>query len=42
MVINDRFEQALGELLQIVQGRGAELAADRPEVARFAAELLRT
>lgn len=42
VVINDRFEQALGELLQIVQGRGAELAADRPEVARFAAELLRT
>ena len=42
VVINDRFEQALGELLQIVQGRGAELAADRPEVARFAAELLRS
>jgi guanylate kinase len=40
VVINDQFEQALTDLLAIVQERGAALAATRPEVARFAAELL--
>jgi guanylate kinase len=40
VVINDRFDQALGDLQAIVEGRGDELRAQRPEVARFAAELL--
>jgi guanylate kinase len=39
-VINDRFEQALSDLLAIVEDRGGHLIAQRPEVARFAAELL--
>jgi len=40
VVINDRFEQALADLLDIVQERGAAFAATRPEVAQFAAELV--
>lgn len=40
VVINDQFEQALDDLLAIVQERGSALAATRPEVARFAAALL--
>ena len=40
VVINDRFEQALSDLLAIVEERGGELAATRPQVARFAAGLL--
>jgi len=40
VVINDRFERALEDLLAIVQERGDALAAARPEVARLAAELL--
>jgi guanylate kinase len=40
VVINDQFEHALTDLLSIVQGRGGELLATRPEVARFAAGLL--
>ena len=40
VVINDRFEQALEDLLAIVQERGASLVANRPEVGRLAAELL--
>jgi guanylate kinase len=39
VVINDRFEQAVSDLLEVVQGRGKELSAGRPEVARFAAAL---
>jgi guanylate kinase len=35
VVINDRFEQALGDLQGIVEDRGAHLAAHRPEVVRF-------
>ena len=42
VVINDRFEQAVADLLAIVQGRGGALTASRPEVARFAAELLQS
>jgi guanylate kinase len=42
VVINDRFEQAVADLLAIVQDRGGALAASRPEVARFAAELLQS
>jgi guanylate kinase len=40
VVINDRFEQALEELLSIVHGGGDALSASRPEVARKVAELL--
>jgi guanylate kinase len=40
VVINDRFEQALSDLLAVVEERGDALAAHRPEVARFAAGLL--
>jgi guanylate kinase len=40
VVINDRFEQAVADLLAIVDDRGGALSAARPEVARFAAELL--
>lgn len=40
VVINDRFEQALSDLLAIVEERGGALAAGRPEVAHFAAGLL--
>jgi guanylate kinase len=42
VVINDRFEQAVADLLAIVQDRGGALTASRPEVARFAAELLQS
>jgi guanylate kinase len=41
VVINDRFEQALLDLLAIVAGHGERLVSTRPEVARFAAGLLR-
>jgi guanylate kinase len=40
VVINDQFEQALADLLDIVYDRGSRLAAQRPEVVRLAAELL--
>jgi len=40
VVINDRFDQALEDLVAIVEERGASLAADRPEVKRLAGELL--
>jgi guanylate kinase len=40
VVINDRFEQALADLQAIVEDRGGHLIAQRPEVARFAADLL--
>jgi hypothetical protein len=39
-VINDRFETALADLQAIVEGRGAHLVAQRPEVTHLAAELL--
>ena len=42
VVINDRFEQAVADLLAIIQDHGGALTAARPEVARFAAELLRS
>ena len=35
VVINDRFEQAVADLLAIVQERGDALAASRPQVARL-------
>ena len=43
VVVNDQFERAVADLLAIVQQRGEdELAATRPEVARFAAGLLKS
>ncbi len=41
VVVNDRFEQALEDLRAIVEDRGRPLLATRPEVAQFAAGLLR-
>jgi guanylate kinase len=40
VVINDRFDKALEDLRAVVEDRGGHLAAQRPEVARFAAGLL--
>jgi guanylate kinase len=40
VVINDRFEAALDDLLAIVEDQGSRLAAQSPEVARFVADLL--
>jgi guanylate kinase len=40
VVINDQFDQALADLLDIVHERGAPFAATRPEVATFATGLL--
>jgi len=31
-VVNDRFEQAVAELLAIIDGQGGSLRADRPEI----------
>jgi guanylate kinase len=42
VVVNDQFERAVADLLAVVQERGGEFAATRPEVARFAAELLKS
>jgi len=40
VVVNDRFEQAVGELQEIVLNRGENLRGKRPEIVRLAAELL--
>lgn len=40
VVVNDRFETALGELAAIVAGDGARLRADRAEIAALAVKLL--
>jgi guanylate kinase len=40
VVINDQFDKALEDLQAVVEDRGSHLAAQRPEVARFAAGLL--
>jgi len=40
VVINDRFEQALDDLLDIARDRGDRLFANRPEVVHLAGELL--
>jgi len=40
VVVNDRFERAVSDLHAIVEERGDEFAASRPEVARFAAGLI--
>ena len=39
VVVNDRFEQALEDLLSVVADRGERLASKNPQVARFAASL---
>jgi len=39
VVINDRFDTALADLQAIVDDRGGQLVAQRPEVARLAADL---
>lgn len=39
VVINDRFEEALADLQAIVNDRGGRLLAQRPQVARLAADL---
>jgi guanylate kinase len=41
VVINENFEQAVADLQAIVHGRGDALRAERPAVARLAADLLR-
>jgi guanylate kinase len=40
VVVNDDFGKAVDQLAQIVQGRGDELAARRPELARITGNLL--
>jgi guanylate kinase len=40
VVVNDRFEQALGDLQAIVENRGEAFRARRPEVERLTAEML--
>jgi guanylate kinase len=40
VVINDQFDAALEDLRAVVEDRGSHIAAQRPEVARFAAGLL--
>ena len=40
VVINDRFEQAVADLLDIVHGRGEHLIAARSEVAQLASRLI--
>lgn len=40
VVVNDQFERALGNLLAIVRQGGGEFASSRPELARFAMDLL--
>jgi guanylate kinase len=39
VVVNDKFDRALEDLQAIVENRGAHLKSERPEVARFAAQL---
>ena len=40
VVVNDRFPDALAALVTIINEKGEAFAATRPEVARFAADLL--
>jgi len=40
VVVNDRFEKAVGELQEIVLNRGDNLRGNRPEIVRLVAELL--
>jgi guanylate kinase len=40
VIVNDEFERARADLLEIVDGRGRALGRDRPGLAEFAASLL--
>jgi len=40
VVVNDDFERAVGELRRIIDGKGQDLKADRPELKPLLAELL--
>lgn len=40
VVVNDKFEAAIAELLDVVHGKGAHLSSKRPEMAQFAARLI--
>jgi guanylate kinase len=40
VVVNDDFEHAVGDLMRIVAGRGADLRAGRPQLQPLLAELL--
>jgi hypothetical protein len=40
VVVNDRFDQAVAELLAILDGAGGALRADRAGLAAFVAGLL--
>jgi guanylate kinase len=40
VVVNDRFDQAIAELQEIVLNRGENLRGKRPEIVRLVAELL--
>jgi len=40
VVVNDDFNEAVRQLVEIIQGRGAPYAAARPELARITANLL--
>jgi guanylate kinase len=42
VVINDRFERALEDLQAVVEDRGGHLSAQRPDLVRFAAELVQS
>ncbi len=39
-VVNDRFEQAVADLLSIIDGRGGALAANRPEISALLPSLV--
>jgi len=41
VVVNDRFDQAVAELEDIIEGRGDALRSQRPEILRLADRLLR-
>lgn len=40
VIVNDRFEDALADLIAVVQERGQRFAASEPQTAQFAATLL--
>jgi guanylate kinase len=40
VVVNDDFEQAVADLKRIIEGQGADLKSDRPELKPLLAELL--
>jgi hypothetical protein len=40
VVVNDRFEQAVADLLSIIDGQGAALSAKRPEISALLPSLV--